>query len=163
MANMREAVADFLAQKTIAVAGVSRDGNLPANLIFRKLKGAGYEVFPVNPKTREVEGVECFPDLASVPAEIQGLVIATPPDAAETLVEDCIRLGVPRVWIHRAFGEGSLSPTAAKRCQEAGIALIPGACPMMYVEPVDFGHKCIRWVLRVGRKLPEPTGFASHS
>ena len=163
MADMGKAVADFLAQKIIAVAGVSRDGDLPANLIFRKLRNAGYEVFPVNPNAREVEGTECFPDLASVPAEVQGLVIATSPTAAESLVDECIRLGIPRVWMHRSFGEGSVSPGAAEKCQEAGIAVIPGACPMMYVEPVDIGHRCIRWVLKVSGKLPEPRGFSMHS
>jgi predicted CoA-binding protein len=163
MASIAEAVGDFLAQKTIAVAGVSRDGDLPANLIFKKLRRAGYEVFPVNPNAQEVEGTRCFPDLASVPAEIQGLVIATPPAAADGLVEDCVRLGIPRVWMHRSFGDGSVSQEAVRRCQESGIAVIPGACPMMYVEPVDFGHKCIRWVLKVGGKLPEPRGYPLHS
>ena len=84
-------MSDFLAPKIIAAAGVSRDGDLPANLISRKLRTAGYEVFPVNPKARDVEEAECFPDLASVPAEIQGLVIATAPAAAESLLEECIR------------------------------------------------------------------------
>ena len=160
MADLRTAVADFLARKRIAVAGVSRDGNLPANHIFRKLRNAGYDVYPVNPNAREVEGVACFPDLASVPVEIEGLVIATPAAAAGPLVEDCIRLGIPRVWMHRSFGEGSVDEGAAARCKEAGIALIPGACPMMYVEPVDVAHRCIRWVLGVSRKLPVPEGFS---
>jgi predicted CoA-binding protein len=159
MASIAEAVGDFLAQKTIAVAGVSRDGDLPANLIFKKLRRAGYEVFPVNPNAQEVEGTRCFPDLDSVPAEIQGLVIATPPSAADSLVEECVRLGIRRVWMHRSFGEGSVSQEAIRMCEEAGIAVIPGACPMMYVEPVDFGHKCIRWVLKVSGKLPGPRGF----
>ena len=163
MSSIAEAVGDFLAQKTIAVAGVSRDGDLPANLIFKKLRDAGYEVFPVYPRAQEVEGTICFPDLDSVPAEIQGLVIATPPAATDSLVEDCIRLGIPRVWMHRSFGEGSVSRQAIRRCQESGIAVIPGACPMMYVKPVDFGHRCIRWVLKVGGKLPEPRGFSLHS
>jgi len=159
MTDLKLAVTDFLAQKRIAVAGVSRDGNLPANHIFKKLRSAGYEVYPVNPNTREVEGVGCFPDLASVPAEIDGVVIATPAAAAGPLVEECVRRGIPRVWMHRSFGEGSVSEDAATRCREAGIAVIPGACPMMYVEPVDLAHRCIRWVLDVSRKLPHPEGF----
>lgn len=159
MTDLKEAVAEFLAQRRFAVAGVSRDGNLPANHIFRKLRNAGYEVYPVNPRAKEVEGVSCFPDLASLPVEIDGLVIATPPAAAGPLVEECIDLGVPRIWMHRSFGEGSVSEEAASRCREAGISLIPGACPMMYVEPVDLGHRCMRWFLGVGRRLPQPEGF----
>lgn len=160
MASLEEAVAEFLALETIAVAGVSREGDLPANHIFRKLANAGYRVYAVNPAAREVEGVACYPDLASVPEEIEGLVIATPPGAAERLVEECVALGIRRVWMHRSFGPGSLSEPAVDRCREAGIAVIPGACPMMYLEPVDFGHRCIRWIMGVGRKLPTPEGFA---
>jgi predicted CoA-binding protein len=140
---------------------VSRDGNLPANQIFRKLRDAGYEVYPVNPAAQEVEGVACFPKLTSLPVQIDGLVIAAPPGAAASLVEECIDLGIPRVWMHRSFGEGSVSAEAVEMCRGAGISLIPGACPMMYVEPVDLGHRCIRWFMGVGRKLPEPEGFSS--
>jgi predicted CoA-binding protein len=163
MASLEEAVAEFLALETIAVAGVSREGNLPANHIFRKLMNAGYRVYPVNPAAREVEGVTCYPDLASVPEEIQGLVIAAPSSAAESLVEECVALGICRVWMHRSFGQGSLSERAVDRCREAGIAVIPGACPMMFLEPIDFGHRCIRWVMGVGRKLPTPEGFSALS
>jgi len=163
MIDLQSAAQDFLSQRVIAVAGVSREGNLPANHIFRKLQAAGYEVYPINPNASEVEGQPCFPDLASVPAQIEGLVVGTPPQVAEALVDECIRLGVPRVWMHRSFGEGSVSSEAAERCENAGIAVIPGACPMMYLEPVDFAHKCIRWFLKVGRKLPEPSGFSSSS
>ncbi len=159
MIQLESAVADFLAQRRLAVAGVSRDGKLPANHIFRKLLAAGYEVYPVNPNAAEVEGSPCFPDLASIPAEIQGLVIATPPTAALALVEQCVDRGIPRVWMHRSFGPGSVSEEAELRCREAGIAVIPGACPMMFIEPVDVAHTCIRWALGVFRKLPSPDGF----
>ncbi len=156
MPDLESAIKEFLSQERLAVAGVSRDGNLPANLIFRKLRDAGYEVYPVNPRAQEVEGAPCFPDLASVPVQLQGVVVATPPRATEEVVEECIVLGIPRVWMHRSFGEGSVSAQAVMACREAGIAVIPGACPMMYVQPVDVGHRCIRWFLGVTGKLPRP-------
>jgi hypothetical protein len=163
MPVLKEAIAEFLAQERLAVAGVSRAGNLPANLIFRKLRDAGYQVFPVNPNAREVEGVPCYPDLASVPATLQGVVVATPPSAAEALVRECVALGIPRVWMHRSVGEGSVSAPAVRACRAAGIAVIPGACPMMFVEPVDLGHRCFRWVLGALGKLPRPEGSADPS
>lgn len=161
MSDLSMAAGDFLAQKRLAVAGVSREGNLPANLIFRKLASGGYQVYPVNPRAEEVEGVKCYPDLSSIPGEIQGVVVATPPQAAETIVQQCMELGVPRVWMHRSFGQGSVSQKAVDLCRENGITVIPGACPMMYLEPVDLGHKCIRWFLGVSRKLPEPENLSS--
>jgi uncharacterized protein len=159
MADLREAVGEFLSRKQLAVAGVSRDGNLPANLIFRKLRDAGYEVFPVNPNASEVEGAACYPDLASVPAALEGVIVATPPGAAEGLVRECADLGIPRVWMHRSLGTGSVSTAALELCLREGIAVIPGSCPMMFVEPVDLGHRCFRWLLGGLGKLPRPEGF----
>lgn len=159
MADLGQAVQHFLSRKRLAVAGVSRDGNLPANLIFRKLRDAGYEVFPVNPSASEVEGAPCFPDLASVPADLEGVVVATPPGAAEGVVRECVALGIPMVWMHRSIGSGSVSTAAVELCRREGIAVIPGACPMMYLEPVDLAHRCFRWVLGGMGKLPEPEGF----
>lgn len=159
MADLREAVREFLGRKRIAVAGVSRGGGLPANLIFRKLRDAGYEVYPVNPNASEVEGAPCFPNLAAVPARLEGVVVATPPAAGEALVRECAELGIPMVWMHRSLGAGSVSTEALELCRRRGIAVIPGACPMMFVEPVDLAHRCFRWVLGGVGKLPEPEGF----
>lgn len=159
MAELRDAVEDFLSAKRLAVAGVSREGNLPANAIFRKLKSSGYDVYPVNPRAQEVEGVPCFADLASVPASLEGVVIATPPGAAEELVRECADLGIGKVWMHRSFGGGSVSDSAVRLCREEGISVIAGACPMMFLEPVDFGHRCFRWILGGVGKLPRPEGF----
>ena len=145
-------VADFLAQKRIVVAGVSRDGVQPANAVYRRLRRAGYDVAAVNPNAEVVEGDPCYPDLFSVPGLIDGVVVATPPEATDDLVAECVRLGVPRVWMHRAFGRGSVSQRAVDCCREHGIEVIPGGCPMMYCEPVDLGHRCMRWMLR--RRLP---------
>ena len=79
MARASAAIEDFLAQRRIAVAGVSRNKNEAANAVYRKLRGAGYEVFAVNPNAGEVEGDPCFPDLGSVPGGVDGVVIATHP------------------------------------------------------------------------------------
>jgi hypothetical protein len=156
--TLRAAVDDVLAQRRIAVAGVSRDGDLPANIIYRKLRTAGYEVAAVNPKADAVEGDPCYASLDAIPERPDALIIATPPGAALDLVEDCARLGVPRVWMHRSFGAGSIDAEAVRRGEELGLTVIPGACPMMFVGPVDGPHKCIRWILKVTGKLPRPVG-----
>jgi predicted CoA-binding protein len=156
MAALREAVDDFLAQKRLAVAGVSRSTDQPANLIYRKLKAAGYEVYPTNPNATEVEGDPCYPDLKSVPVPLDGVVVATAPEVTEQVVRECAALGVGRVWMHRSFGQGSVSEPAVRYCQEHGIAVIPGGCPMMFCEPVDPGHTCIRWLAKVTGRLPAP-------
>ena len=77
MPTLNEIVADFLAQKRIAVAGVSRSRHNAANMIYRKLRKTGYQVFPINPKVESVEGDPCYADLKSVPEKTDGVVIVT--------------------------------------------------------------------------------------
>ncbi len=152
MVDVPDTVAEFLRGERIAVAGVSRKRGQAANAIFRKLRSAGYEVFPVNPNASEVEATRCYPDLASIPVPMDGLVIAAHPDVAVDLVRECSEVGVMRIWFHRSFGSGSVSEEAVQECEARGVECIIGGCPLMYCEPVDFGHRCMRWWLgRQGR------------
>ena len=150
-------VHDFLAQKRIAVAGVSRDttGHPAANLIYQRLKKSGHEVFPVNPHMQTFEGDRCYPDLKSIPGGVDGVVIITRPEVTERIVHQCSDAGVRRVWMHRSIGNGSsVSQEAAEYCSQRDITVIAGACPMMYGTNVDFGHTCMRWILRLTGGLP---------
>ncbi len=81
MARVPESVSEFLRGKRFAVAGVSRASAQPANAIYRRLKDCGYEVFAINPNASKVEGVTAYPDLASIPVTVDGVVIATHPDS----------------------------------------------------------------------------------
>jgi len=154
MADLPAEVAAFLAGRRFAVAGVSRKGDVAANAVFRKLLKSGYEVFPVNPNADEVEGVRCFASVAAVPAPLDGVVIGTHPDAAAEVVRQCAGAGVRRVWFHRSFGQGSVARDAVGACREHGIDCIVGGCPLMFCDPVDFGHKCMRWWLQRRGRVP---------
>lgn len=154
MANLPEPVAEFLAGKRFVVAGVSRNAAQPANAVFRKLHAAGYEVVPVNPNVADIEGVRCYPDVGSVPGPIDGAVIVTHPDVSAGVVRQCAERGVRRVWLHRSFGDGSVSDAALRESEALGIACIVGGCPLMYCRPVDLGHRCMRWVLRWQGRVP---------
>jgi len=153
-------VDDFLAQKRIAVAGVSRDDrHHPAgNLIYRRLKKTGHDVFAVNPHLPSFEGDRCYPDLRSIPGGVDGVVIVTRPETTESIVHQCRELGVARVWMHESLAKGtSVSPEAVEYCRQHDISVIGGACPMMYRTDgsgPDFGHVCMRWVLRLAGRLP---------
>ena len=147
MARVPELVADFLGGRRIAVAGVSRGSGSAANPVYRKLRDCGYEVFPVNPNASEVEGAPCYPDLASIPGKLDGVVVATHPDVSVRVVRQAAERGIPRVWLHRSFGQGSVSAAAVQECEKSGIACIVGGCPLMYRKPVDVGHRCFRAVL----------------
>src|SRR5690348_690755 len=107
--TLKSAAEEFLAQKRIAVAGVSRDTRQPANLIYRRLRATGHEVFPVNPMAETVEGDPCYEAVTAIPGGVDGVVIVTPAEESAHVVEDCHAAGVPRVWLHRGLGPGSLS------------------------------------------------------
>jgi uncharacterized protein len=150
-------VDDFLAQRRIAIAGVSRDDSRHpvGNSIYRRLKSTGHDVFPVNPHMQTFEGARCYPNLQSIQGGVDGVVIITRPPATERIVRDCSEAGVRRVWMHQSMGKGSsVSPEAVEYCRQHDISVIAGGCPMMYGDGVDFGHACMRWLLKLTGGLP---------
>jgi len=153
--TVAEAAKEFLDQKTLAVAGVSRSGAAVGNGILKKLKDSGYTVYITHPEAEEIDGEPCYRSVADMPAVPDGMVITTTPEAARAIVEDCASAGVARVWMHRSFGNGSFSDEAAAVGKEKGMTVIEGGCPMMFCEPVDLAHKCIRWIAKVSGKMPD--------
>jgi predicted CoA-binding protein len=149
-----DSVAAFLRGHRLAVAGVSRDPRQPANAIFRKLRSSGHDVVPINPNAATLEGTTCYRDLGSVPGQIDGVVIATAPNVSLQIVQQCRERAVPRVWFHRSFGAGSVSDEAVRACHAHGIDCIVGGCPMMFCDPVDIPHRCMRWWLQHQGRVP---------
>ena len=156
MGTVARAAEDFLGQRRIAVAGVSRT---PAahggNVIYKRLKERGYEVFAVNPNAEVVEGDTCYHDLASIPGGVDAVVIATNPRDTPSVVDDCARLGVRRVWMHRSFGAGSVEPASVVVGRARGMTVIAGGCPLMFEPASDTAHRCIGWI--VGHTGSRPT------
>jgi len=154
VSHVPESVAAFLRGRRLAVAGVSRQRSQAANAVFRRLKQSGYTVFPINPNASQVEGERSFPNVSAVPGPLDGVVIATAPRVAIDIVRQCGEHGVPRVWFHRSFGEGSVSDDAVRSCESLGIDCIVGGCPLMFCPPVDLGHRCMRWWLQRRGRVP---------
>lgn len=153
MSKLQERVDQFLAQERIAVVGIRTTMEDAANGIYRKLKDTGYQVFAVNPKTTEFEGDPCYPSVNQIPGGVQAAVMVVRPELSEEIMEDCVEAGVGHVWIHRSIGP-AVSEKAVAYGKEHGINVIGGACPMMYVKPVDFGHVCLKFVGRFAGWLP---------
>jgi predicted CoA-binding protein len=162
MTGHQAAADEFLSHKRIAVAGVSREpsGTHGGNVIYRRLKERGYEAFAVNPNADTVEGDRCWHDLASIEGGIDGVVIATNPRASAEAARQAVALGIPRIWIHRAFGSGSHSAEAVGICRAGGALVIEGGCPLMFGASSDGGHRFLRsmltWTGSVPRKVAEP-------
>lgn len=155
MSKIDTLVQDFLAQKKIAIVGVSDERETGCNLAYRKFKEAGYAVSAVNPRLTTFEGDPCYPDLHAIPEKPDGVFILTNPRVTEQIVQQCVDLGIERVWMHCLMGTRpglaasmtSVSPDAVRLCQENGITVIPGSCPNQFLKP-DFGHRLMRMMMR---------------
>ncbi len=156
MAKIDVLVQDFLAQKTIAVVGVSDKRETGCNSNYEKFKSTGYRVYPVNPHIQEFKGDRCYPDLKSLPEKPDAVFILANPRVTDQIVRECVDLGVKHVWMHcmmgtrpgAAGGMTSVSPEAVELCRQNGIAVIPGSCPNQFLK-ADFGHAMMRGLWRM--------------
>jgi hypothetical protein len=147
-------IREFLASRRIAVTGVSREGRLPANAIYRRLKDCGYDVVPVNPRAVEVEGTACHPDLRSVPGRVDAVMVASPPASGVEIARQALERGVRHVWFHRSLGDGSVSEEAVRLLRDAGLDPVVGGCPLMFCGRVDVFHRCLAWWLQRTGRVP---------
>ncbi len=149
----QENVQDFLAQKRIAVCGLSRTKDSGAGAIYLKLRSHGYQPFAIHPTAQELHGDPCYSSLSAIPGGVDAVFIMNSPDITEQIVDEAARLGIKRVWMHNnTLMPSSVSEAAVARCQAAGMTAITVGCPMMFLEP-DIFHSCMRWMLRVRGRL----------
>ena len=155
MSTTREAATEFLGLRRIAVTGVSRKAQgHGSNMVYQRLRDRGYEVFAVNPNAETVEGDSSYQDLKSIPEGVEAVVIGTRPEVAEDTMRECAELGIDHVWMHRSFGEGSVSDVATEYGREHGITVIDGGCPCMFDPTADPAHKAMRFAFTLTGKVP---------
>jgi uncharacterized protein len=151
MAKIEALVQDFLAQKKIAVVGVSDQRDTGCNSNYKKFKDSGYQVYAINPRITTYDGSSCYPDLKSLPEKPDAVFILANQKVTDEIVRQCVDLGVKHVWMHcmmgtrpgLAAGISSVSIEAVRMCRENGIAVIPGSCPNQFLKP-DVGHGMMR-------------------
>jgi uncharacterized protein len=180
MQTIKEAASEFLTLRRIAVTGVSRQPKSHgSNVVYRRLRERGYEVFAVNPNASEVEGDPSYPNLRSIPGGVDAVVIGTRPALAQGTMRECVDLDIRHVWMHRSFGTGSVSDEATRYGRAHGIAVIDGGCPLMFAPTADGAHKVMKFIFTMTGKVPRtcetahvidhasasrtrPTGFAEN-
>jgi uncharacterized protein len=151
MKKVDNLVKDFLAQKKIAVVGVSDKRETGCNLAYNKFKQNGYQVYAVNPRLTTFNGDTCYADLKSLPETVDAVFVLTNPKVTEEVVQQCVDLGIRHVWMHcmmgtkpgLAAGMTSVSQSAVEMCRANGITVIPGTCPNQFLKP-DFAHAAMR-------------------
>ncbi len=151
MTPIAELVQDFLGQKVVAVVGVTDKRETGANLNYKKFKENGYRAYPVNPRIRTYVSATCYPDLKSLPEKPGAVFILASPAVTDQIVQQCIDLGIKRIWMHCQMGvkpglspaKTSVSQSAVEKARADGITVIPGSCPAQFLRP-DVGHGVMR-------------------
>ena len=126
-------IKDFLAQKRIAIVGISRDEKEISGMLFHDLTRRGYEIVPVNPNASEIAGHRCFSRVQDVHPSADAVLIMTSPAISETVVHDCAEAGIKRVWLYGLKGESGVNANALAFCRQSGMSVVPGECPFMFL------------------------------
>ncbi len=150
-----ETIEDFLAQKRIAMIGISRNPKDFSTALFLELRKNGYDVIPVNPKVPEVMGQRCFARVQEIQPPVDGALLMTTPEVTDAVVPDCAAAGIRRVWMYRAGGKGAVSEKAVAFCREHGIQVIPGQCPFMFLPQSGGIHKFHGFIRRIFGNYPK--------
>ena len=146
-------IEEFLSQRALALAGVSRDGRGFGNVVRRELRARGYDLRLIHPEADAIDGEPCVRSVANVAREVGGLVLVTPPAATERLVREAAAAGIARVWIQ----QGGESSDALRFCEQNAVDVVHGQCILMYAAPVKGIHAFHRTLCRVFHKLPPVT------
>jgi len=147
----KAAVNEFIAQKKIAVVGVSRGGKGFGNIALKELKAKDHTVYAVHPQADSIEGEKCYPSFSALPEKVDGVLIVVPPAQTEKVVRDAYAAGIRRVWMQ----QGAESDEAIAFCDEHRLSVVYGECVLMFSEPAQFFHRAHRFVKGVAGQLPK--------
>ena len=117
---MQGTIKEFMDQKKFAVVGATDNPEKYGNTIFKNLKDRGYELYPVNPKLEELEGIPVYHTLSDIPVKVDVVDFVFPPVVTEEILKECNKLGLKRIWLK----PGSESEGAIKYCQENNMTVL---------------------------------------
>ena len=149
----RQLIDDFLAQKRIAVIGVSRNSRDFTRAMYNEFVRRGYDAVPVNPNVTEIDGRKSFARAGQIDPQAEAALIMTPATQSEAVARECAEAGIQRVWFYRATGRGAVDERAVDFCESRGINVIAGRCPFMFFPDAGF-HKVHALFLKLIGRYP---------
>ena len=156
MTAIKEAASEFLAQKRVAVTGVSRSPETTAATWSTSACASVATRCSRSTRTQtRWRAIRAYHDLGSIPGGVDAVVIGTRPEIADETMRECAELGIKHVWMHRGPGAGSVSETATEYGRERGISVIDGGCPCMFGPTADLGHKAMRLIFTLTGNVPK--------
>jgi predicted CoA-binding protein len=154
VATSRAEIDAFLAQRRIAVVGVTRNPREFANTLFRDLRQRGYQAIPVNPNAQTIEGERCYARVQEIAPAVDAALLLTAPSLNEQIVADCANAGIKRIWFYGVGDRSAENAKAIAFCRERGIAVIPGFCPYMFLPRAPFYHSIHGFFARLAGLAP---------
>ena len=110
--------------KRVAVVGLSADWSRPSYFAAKYLLDHGFEVIPVNPKYEEILGQKCYPDLESIPTEVDIVDLFQRTERVPPFVDSAIRMGAKVVWMQLEV----VNEEAAAKAEAAGLEVVMDRC-----------------------------------
>jgi predicted CoA-binding protein len=150
-----DSIEDFLAQKRIAMVGISREPGSFSVQLFKELSRRGYDVVPVNPQTPNIQGRRCFAHVQDIEPPVEAALLMTSPEGTDAVVSDCAEAGIRRIWMYRAAGRGAVSDQAVQFCREHGIRVVAGECPLMFLPRSGGIHRLHGFLRRITGRYPK--------
>jgi len=151
---LRARIDDFLSRKRLALVGVSRNPQDFTRSMFREFRRRGYDVVPVNPNVRDVEGLPCFARVQEITPPVEGALLLTSSALTDQVVHDCAEAGITRIWMHRGAGLGAVSRSAVEFCKSQGMAVVPGECPFMFFPNTGSVHRFHGFIKKITGRYP---------
>ncbi len=148
-------IENFFNSKTIAVIGASRNKRKYGNIIFTELVKRGYDVLPVNPNTKEINGIQAYATINDIPGKVDAVLVIVPPEQQEKVAKECVEKGIKKIWMHEHIMKGVTNPYALAIVANSGAMLITGFCPFMFMPGSGFPHTIHRAILALFKALPK--------
>ncbi len=147
----KEVIQNFLAQKKMAIAGVSRNPDKFGYKVYEELNNKGYELYPINPNIDSINGNKCYNDVSSLPSHVKHLLILTPKSQTDKTLREAINKGITQIWVQQM----SETEDTIKIAEEFQVEPIMKKCIFMFAEPVAGFHNFHRTLLKIFGMLPK--------
>ena len=142
---MDSLIEKFVQGKRLVIIGLSRGGKKFGNIAYKELKARGYSLYAIHPQAQEIEGVPCYPNLAALPGQVDGVLVSVPPQKAKAVLQEVAATGIKNVWLQ----QGSESGEVLAQAKQLGLNVVSGKCILMYAPPVRGAHGLHRFVMKL--------------
>ncbi len=150
MKATKQTIEDFLNSKNFLFYGVSADRNKFGNSVFKHLQVNGYNVIPVHPELKQINGIDCMSNIKEIDDKPESAIIIMSPENTDKVITELIDFGIKKIWIQqRCESDNSLH-----LCANNNIEVITGECIMMFAKNINLVHRVHKWINKVTGKLP---------